>query len=132
MGGGTGSRKANSYAGDHDVHVGQQSSDLLNIHGLQFVWQWTECLDAMLTESRFKSPIQGLTQTNTTFARFEGAGNSSQMLGIKVAYVLMQLLLLGLGIYKVNAMGLLPTTRSDWLAWETERQPLERAYFASD
>lgn len=78
----------------------------------------------------FKSPIQGLTQTNTVFSKFDSAGTYAQMLGIKAAYVVMQLLLLGLGIYKVNAMGLLPTTRSDWLAWETERQPLERAYFA--
>lgn len=53
----------------------------------------------------------------------------SQMLGVKAVYVLMNLLLLALGIYKVNAMGLLPTTRSDWLAWEYERTPLERAYF---
>jgi ER membrane protein complex subunit 4 len=66
------------------------------------------------------------------FTRFESAGTNGQILGIKVVYVLMQLLLLGLGVYKVNAMGLLPTTRSDWLAWETERQPLERAYFAFD
>jgi ER membrane protein complex subunit 4 len=64
------------------------------------------------------------------FSKFEGAGTAGQLLGIKAAYVVMQILLLGLGIYKVNAMGLLPTTRSDWLAWETERQPLERAYFA--
>lgn len=84
----------------------------------------------MLIVHRFKSPIQGLTQTNTVFSKFEGAGTSGQLLGIKAAYVIMQLLLLGLGVYKVNAMGLLPTTRSDWLAWETERQPLERAYFA--
>ena len=66
------------------------------------------------------------------FSRFESAGTNAQILGIKVVYVLMQLLLLGLGVYKVNAMGLLPTTKSDWLAWETERQPLERAYFAFD
>lgn len=52
------------------------------------------------------------------------------MLGVKAIYVLMNFLLLGLGIWKVNAMGLLPTTRSDWLAWEYERTPLERAYFA--
>lgn len=76
------------------------------------------------------------------------------MLGVKLVYMLMQCLLLGLGIWKVNAMGLLPyvlvppfaqscmwswsfsltkaprTTRSDWLAWETEREPLERAYLA--
>ena len=81
---------------------------------------------------RFKNPIQGIAQTNTVFSKFAGAGASSQILGIKAAYVVMQLLLLALGVYKVNAMGLLPTTRSDWLAWETERQPLERAYFAFD
>lgn len=69
-------------------------------------------------------------QTNAMFSKFESAGTTSQMLGIKAIYILMQCLLLGLGVYKVHMMGLLPTTRSDWLAWETERQPLERAYFA--
>lgn len=64
------------------------------------------------------------------FSKLESEGTRSQMLGVKAVYVLMQCLLLGLGIYKVNSMGLLPTTRSDWLAWEFERQPLERAYFA--
>lgn len=49
---------------------------------------------------------------------------------VKACYVLMNCLALALGIWKVNGMGLLPTTRSDWLAWETERQPLERAIFA--
>ncbi len=73
-----------------------------------------------------------MTQTNTVFSRFEGSGTNRQILGIKLMYVLIQFALLGLGMYKVNAMGLLPTTRSDWLAWETERQPLERAYFAFD
>lgn len=83
-----------------------------------------------LTSSSFKNPIQAISQTNMAFTRFESPGTRSQMLGIKAVYVLMQCLLLGLGIYKVNSMGLLPTTRSDWLAWEYERQPLERAYFA--
>ena len=69
-------------------------------------------------------------QTNTVFSRFETEGTKSQMLGVKAVYILMQVALLGLGVYKVNSMGLLPTTRSDWLAWESERQPLERAYFA--
>jgi len=81
-------------------------------------------------QSRFKGPIQAISQTNAAFSKFESAGTRTQMLGIKAVYVLMQCLLLALGIYKVNSMGLLPTTRSDWLAWEFERQPLERAYFA--
>lgn len=84
----------------------------------------------LLTMYRFKSPIQGVMQTNNVFSRFESAGTRAQIWGVKIVYILMQIMLLGLGIYKVNSMGLLPTTRSDWLAWETERQPLERAYFA--
>lgn len=82
-----------------------------------------------LTWSRFKNPIQAIAATNATFARLETEGTKTQMLGVKATYVLMNCLLLALGIWKVNAMGLLPTTRSDWLAWEYERVPLERAYF---
>lgn len=78
---------------------------------------------------RFKNPLQGILQTNTVFAKFETEGTKTKLLGVKFIYVQMQFLLLCLGIYKIYSMGLLPTTRSDWLAWETERQPLERAYF---
>ncbi|KAI1618648.1 phosphatidylserine decarboxylase [Exophiala viscosa] len=85
----------------------------------------------MMVAMLFKNPIQAIAQTNMAFSRFESPGTRSQMLGVKAVYILMQCLLLGLGVYKVHSMGLLPTTRSDWLAWEFERQPLERAYFAS-
>ncbi|KZF25527.1 hypothetical protein L228DRAFT_244380 [Xylona heveae TC161] len=81
----------------------------------------------MMVFMLFKGPIQGLMNVNQVFSRFEAEGIQSQMLGIKLVYVLMQLLALGLGVWKVNGMGLLPTARSDWLAWETERLPLERA-----
>ncbi|KAJ5569747.1 ER membrane protein complex subunit 4 [Penicillium hispanicum] len=84
----------------------------------------------MMVFMLFKGPIQGLINTNAAFAKYETPSTRARLVGVKAIYVLMQLLLLALGIWKVNAMGLLPTTRSDWLAWETERQPLERAYFA--
>lgn len=84
----------------------------------------------MMVFMLFKGPIQGLINTNSVFAKLETDATRAKLAGVKVVYVLMQLVLLGLGVWKVNAMGLLPTTRSDWLAWESERQPLERAYFA--
>jgi hypothetical protein len=101
----------------------------------------------MMVMMLFKGPIQGLINTNAAFAKYETESTHSRLLGVKVVYMLMQLLLLALGIWKVNAMGLLPyvcllyrhhslltylarTTRSDWLAWESERQPLEHAHFA--
>ena len=124
------SRKATPHASNNDVHVGQLFTDLLDYDGVHAVGFRPGRLLNLLTSTRFKNPIQGIMQTNTVFSKFESAGTGSQILGIKAVYILMQLLLLCLGIYKVNGMGLLPTTRSDWLAWETERQPLERAYFA--
>ncbi|KAJ5112446.1 ER membrane protein complex subunit 4 [Penicillium argentinense] len=84
----------------------------------------------MMVLMLFKGPIQGLINTNAAFAKYETPSTRGRLLGVKAVYVLMQLLLLALGVWKVNGMGLLPTTRSDWLAWESERQPLERAYFA--
>ena len=84
----------------------------------------------MMVFMLFKNPLQGIMQTNAIFSKFETDSLKSKMLGVKVVYVLMQCSLLALGVYKVHSMGLLPTTRSDWLAWETERQPLERAHFA--
>ena len=84
----------------------------------------------MMTFMIFKTPIQGIMATNTAFTRFETEGTKGKLWGIKIVYILCNCLLLALGVWKVNGMGLLPTTRSDWLAWETARDPLERAYFA--
>ena len=78
----------------------------------------------------FKNPITGLLQTHEVFRRYETEGNKESMLAVKGCYVLMQLLALGLGVWKVHGMGLLPTTSSDWLAWEGERTVTERVVYA--
>lgn len=62
----------------------------------------------MMVFMLFKGPIQGLINTNTVFTKFETEGTKGKLLGVKAMYVLMQLVLLGLGVWKVNAMGLLP------------------------
>lgn len=62
----------------------------------------------MMVFMLFKNPIQGLLATNQTFTRFETEGTRSKMWMVKVTYVLMNLVALSLGIWKVNGMGLLP------------------------
>ncbi|KAI1168659.1 hypothetical protein F5B18DRAFT_190240 [Nemania serpens] len=81
----------------------------------------------MMVFMAFKNPIVGLFGTNQAFERFESDTNKTKILQVKLAYIAMQLVALGVGIWKVNGMGLLPTTRSDWLAWESQRDPLEHA-----
>jgi len=81
----------------------------------------------MMVGMAFKNPIMGLMATSQAFEKFESKGTKEKLLMVKLVYVAMQLLALALGVWKVNGMGLLPTTRSDWLAWETARDPLEVA-----
>jgi len=81
----------------------------------------------MMVVMAFKNPVMGLMATQQAFERFETAGTKEKLLMVKAVYVAMQLLALALGVWKVNGMGLLPTTTSDWLAWETAREPLEVA-----
>ncbi|KAH8678768.1 hypothetical protein BGZ60DRAFT_250787 [Tricladium varicosporioides] len=81
----------------------------------------------MMVVMAFKNPVMGLVATNQAFEKFESEGTKAQLLMVKAVYVAMQILALALGVWKVNGMGLLPTTRSDWLAWETARDPMEIA-----
>lgn len=62
----------------------------------------------MMVFMAFKNPIAGLLATNQAFEKFETETNKTKMLQVKLAYVVMQLVALAVGIWKVNAMGLLP------------------------
>lgn len=62
----------------------------------------------MMVFMAFKNPIMGLMATNQAFEKFETDTNKGKMLQAKLAYVAMQLVALAVGIWKVNAMGLLP------------------------
>jgi ER membrane protein complex subunit 4 len=62
----------------------------------------------MMVFMLFKNPINGLMATNSAFSRFESEGTRGKILGCKLVYVVLQLVLLGLGVWKVNGMGLLP------------------------
>ncbi|KAK3293863.1 uncharacterized protein B0H64DRAFT_374725 [Chaetomium fimeti] len=84
----------------------------------------------MMVFMAFKNPIMGILGTNQAFERFETESNRAKMLQVKLAYVAMQAVALALGIWKINGMGLLPTTRSDWLAWESQREAVEHAVSA--
>ncbi|KAL8947791.1 MAG: hypothetical protein Q9222_005961 [Ikaeria aurantiellina] len=62
----------------------------------------------MMVFMLFKNPLQGLLQTNQVFAKYETERTKSKMWVVKAVYVLMNLVALGLGVWKVNGMGLLP------------------------
>lgn len=68
----------------------------------------------MMVFMLFKGPIQGLLNTNNAFVKFETDGTRSKLRAVKLVYILMQFVLLGVGVWKVNAMGLLPYVPSQF------------------
>jgi ER membrane protein complex subunit 4 len=62
----------------------------------------------MMVFMAFKNPMMGIMNVNTALERFETETNKVQMIQVKLAYLAMQFVALALGVWKVNAMGLLP------------------------
>jgi len=100
----------------------------MNAIGMYMSGNSLQIFSIMMVFMLFKGPIQAIINIQNVFARFETEGTKQQIIMVKLVYIAMNLLAMGLGIWKVNGMGLLPTTRSDWLAWETAREPMYTAY----
>jgi len=61
----------------------------------------------------FKNPLVQIMGTNSVFVPYETESTKAKLLMVKLAYIACNILTLALGIYKVNAMGLLPYV--EWL-----------------
>jgi ER membrane protein complex subunit 4 len=72
------------------------SGNSLQIFSIMMVWM------------AFKNPIVGVMATNQAFERFQSETLKVQIMQVKFVYILMQLLALAVGVWKVNSMGLLP------------------------
>jgi hypothetical protein len=84
----------------------------------------------MMVVMAFKNPIMGLVNTNQAFERFQTDSIAGQLIQVKLVYVACQIVALAVGVWKINNMGLLPTTRSDWLMWEAQRESLDHVITA--
>jgi ER membrane protein complex subunit 4 len=68
------------------------------------------------TFNALSSPVKGLFNLETVFGRFaKDKGVDTNM--PKLIYIVLQLVALGVGMYKCHTMGLLPVTSIDWL-WQ--------------
>ncbi|KAF9918364.1 hypothetical protein BX616_009157 [Lobosporangium transversale] len=77
------------------------------------------------------SPIRALMSMSQVFERYETVSPvkvsfmDSKLAFPKMTFVAMQILTILLGMWKLNSMGLLPTSHSDWLAFLDPKTPLE-------
>ena len=75
----------------------------------------------LITVMLLFNSIKSIMGTRGVFQRFENEQGS--LLFPMLAYIAIQVVNFGLGVYKCSAMGLLPTATSDWLAF-LERTPV--------
>jgi hypothetical protein len=75
----------------------------------------------------FITPLKQIVATNQQFAPLYHKSIAGDLNVTKGVYIICHLLAVGVGIWKLGQMGLLPNTRSDWLAWETASVVRERA-----
>jgi hypothetical protein len=68
-------------------------------------------------------PLQSLMAVNTYFAPVEDASGQLDLTEAKLMYIACCLAGLGVALYKMNSMGLLPVTSADWISLlETKKQ----------
>lgn len=91
-----------------EVAIAPAKSLPMSAIGMYMTGNTLQIFSIFMVFQLFKTPLTALANINNTFSRFETEGTRSQMILAKLAFVACNILALGLGIYKVNAMGLLP------------------------
>lgn len=80
----------------------------MNAIGMYMTGNSLQVFSIMMVFMLFKTPVQALFNISNVFTRFETDRTRQKMLAVKLTYIVTNLLALALGMYKVNAMGLLP------------------------
>lgn len=67
------------------------------------------------------NPLKSILQVRSKFHHLTNREDEIpvQIVLAMIMYIIFQLVLMGIGLHKLNKMGLFPNTSSDWLAWET-------------
>ena len=72
------------------------------------------------------NPVKAIMRSCKTFERFSDA--NTDMTGPRLAFCAIQVAGLAMALYKLNAMGLLPTHASDWVSGMKPPRALEHAF----
>ena len=80
----------------------------MNAIGMYMTGNSLQIFSIFMVFTLFKTPIMALLNIQNTFARLESEGTRDKMWQVKVVFLACNLMALGLGVWKVDKMGLLP------------------------
>jgi hypothetical protein len=69
------------------------------------------------------NPIKAIAATGETFRSFEGVDTKIP----KLIFVAFQILSLGVALYKLQSMGLLPATSADWTSFIPDKNIIQKS-----
>ncbi|KAI7901496.1 uncharacterized protein BX663DRAFT_437456, partial [Cokeromyces recurvatus] len=113
-----------------DVAMGPAKSIPMNAIMIYMSGTSLQIFTVMVTAMLFIQPIKAIMSVQQTFSRFETTGKARSQPGAnlmmpKLTFIGLHIITILLGVYKVNTMGLLPNTASDWLAFMKPKEILE-------
>ncbi|ODQ80877.1 hypothetical protein BABINDRAFT_161070 [Babjeviella inositovora NRRL Y-12698] len=78
-----------------------------------------QIIPIMMTLMLFTGPLQSIITVNDNFVNLATKKNKTEVLQAKIIFILCHLGCIAVGVWKLNSLGLIPNSRSDWLAWES-------------
>eukprot|EP00004_Rigifila_ramosa_P012515 TRINITY_DN2708_c0_g1_i1.p2 TRINITY_DN2708_c0_g1~~TRINITY_DN2708_c0_g1_i1.p2 ORF type:complete len:107 (-),score=26.55 TRINITY_DN2708_c0_g1_i1:25-345(-) len=87
----------------------------MNLFMLWMAGNSVQIFSIMITVMAIFSPVKAIFGISSAFARFEGAKVDLRL--PKLAYLGLNCVAAGAGLWKLAALGLLPTSSDDWQSW---------------
>ncbi|KAI9206360.1 uncharacterized protein BJ171DRAFT_497437 [Polychytrium aggregatum] len=122
-----------------DLAMGVAKGIPMNAIMLYMSGNSVQIFSVMITAMLFWNSLKAFTTINQAFERYEINTSTTPAKGLaavqklikdplllpKLFYILCNIAMLGMGVWKCSSMGLLPTSHSDWLAFLDPKTVLE-------
>ncbi|CAH3153916.1 unnamed protein product [Porites lobata] len=106
-----------------DIALGPFKQIPMNLFIMYMAGNSISIFPIMMVGMMFLRPVKALLAIKSTFVSIEGEHDNAMQQ--KFFYLLGNLSLVALALYKCHSMGLLPTATSDWLAFMEHKARLE-------
>ena len=94
----------------------------MNLFMMYMSGNTVQIFSMMIVVMLIYNSIKSMSTLSSVFDQFVDKNDTADLLVLhKTTFIALQLVLLCLGVYKMDALGLLPTSTSDWLAFEEPR-----------
>lgn len=113
-----------------ELAIGPAKSIPMNLFMSYMTGNSLQVISVTMTLMLLWNPIKAIfNETNLTFSKLSTKNNGSEIILAKIVFIICQVLNMGIGVYKLYKMGLIPHQEADWLAWKEPKKIIDRLYY---